>query len=190
MLEHLVPNTATPYIMLKFEVVGAGMAVATDFLDFIKTAQHPTLMIVGVVVVLCLGELLIWVETSRKDIKLWGIEITQPESDGIKSCRAIQAAFHDKTLGLENDRAATYRVIENDGASIDAFTRLQIEARVRDQDPNTHVHDTESAVLWRLNSLVDDSNGREEHVKWLNETEEYYTRRVDQECGSLLIKSQ
>jgi hypothetical protein len=29
MLEHLVPNTATPYIVLKFEVVGAGMAVAT-----------------------------------------------------------------------------------------------------------------------------------------------------------------
>jgi hypothetical protein len=108
----------------------------------------------------------------------------------MKSCRAIQATFHDKTLGLENDRAATYRILENDQASIDAFTKLQLEARVRDQDPNTHVHDTESAVLWRLNSLVDDSNGREEHVKWLNETEEYYTRRVDQECGSLLIKSQ
>src|SRR5690348_15176297 len=85
-----------------------------------------TVAIVGVVVVLCLGELLIWVETSRKDIKLWGIEITQPESDGIKSCRAIQAAFHDKKLGLENDRAATYRVMENDEASIDAFTKLQL----------------------------------------------------------------
>jgi hypothetical protein len=59
--------------MLKFEVAGAGMAVATEFLDWIKTAQHPTLMIVGVVVVLCLGELLFWVETSRKDIRLWAL---------------------------------------------------------------------------------------------------------------------
>jgi len=125
------------------------MAVSTDFLDFIKTAQHPTLLIVGVGVVLCLGELLFWVETSRKDIKLWGIEITRPESDGIKSCRVIQAAFHDKTLGLENDRAATYRVMENDEASIDAFTKLQLEARVRDQDPNSHVSDTEKPVVWR-----------------------------------------
>jgi hypothetical protein len=41
-------------------------------LDFLKTAKHPTLMIIGVAVIVCLGELLLWVETSRKDIKLWG----------------------------------------------------------------------------------------------------------------------
>ena len=166
------------------------MAVTADFLDFMKTVEHPTLMIVGVVVVLCLAELLFWVETSRKDIKFWGIEITVPESDGIKACRAIQATFHDKTLGLENDRAATYRVMENDEASIDAFTKLQLEARARDQDPNTYAHDTEGPVVWRINYLVGDSNRREEHVKWLDETEAYYTKRVDQECGSLLKKSQ
>jgi hypothetical protein len=51
-------------------------------LDFLKTANHPTQLIIGVVAILCLGGLLVWVETSRKDIKFWGIEITQPETWG------------------------------------------------------------------------------------------------------------
>jgi hypothetical protein len=57
----------------------------TAALDFVKTAEHPTLMIIGVVVIICLGGLLFWAETSSKDIKFWGIEITVPESDGVQS---------------------------------------------------------------------------------------------------------
>jgi hypothetical protein len=79
-------------------------------LDFLKTAKHPTLMIIGFVVIVCLGELLYCVETSRKDIKFWGIEITVPESDGIKACRAIQATFHEKALGFESERKTTYQL--------------------------------------------------------------------------------
>jgi hypothetical protein len=29
-------------------------------LDFLKTAKHPTLMIIGVAAIVCLGELLFW----------------------------------------------------------------------------------------------------------------------------------
>jgi|HubBroStandDraft_6_1064221.scaffolds.fasta_scaffold255730_3 hypothetical protein len=154
-------------------------------LDFLKTAKHPTLMIIGVSVIICLGELLFWVETSRKDTKFWGIEIMVPESDAIKACRALQAAFHERALGLENERKATYRLMENDEASIDAFTKLQLEAKARDKD--TVAHENENAVIWRINNLVNDSNSREQRVKWLNETEAYDTERVNQECGSLLI---
>jgi hypothetical protein len=84
-------------------------------------------------------------ETSRKDIKFWGIEITVPESDGIKACRAIQAAFHEKALGLESERAATYRRMENDEGSIDACTKLQLEAKARDRE--TQGNDNETAVI-------------------------------------------
>jgi hypothetical protein len=162
------------------------MAVTAELWDFVKTAKHPTLMIVGVVGIVCLGEFLIWVETSRKDIKLWSIEITQPESDGVKSCRAIQAAFHDKALGLESKRKATYQVMENDEASIDAFTKLQLEAETRNQNTYDYAHN----VTLRINNLINDSNQRQQHLEWLNETETYYTQRVEEECGSLLPKSQ
>jgi hypothetical protein len=75
--------------------------------------------------------------------------------------------------------------MENDEASIDAFTKLQLEAKARDKD--TVAHENENAVIWRINNLVNDSNSREQRVKWLNETEAYDTERVNQECGSLLI---
>jgi hypothetical protein len=159
--------------------------IADTVLDFVKTAKHPTLMIVGFLVIICLGELLFLAETSRKDIKFWGIEITVPESDAIKACRVLQAAFHEKALGLENERKATYRLIENDEASIDAFTKLRLEAKARDRD--TQGNANEAAVIWRINNLVDDSNSREQRVTWLIETEAYDTERVNRECGSLLI---
>ena len=143
------------------------MAWTADFLDFLKTAKHPTLMIVGGLAIILAGEFLVCLETSRKDIKFWGVEIAVPESDGIKSCRAIQAAFHDKALGFESERRATYRLMENDEASIDVFTKLQLEARAQDQDPNTHVSDTERAVVWRLNSLVEDANWRQKYVEFV-----------------------
>lgn len=172
--------------MLNILTVGLEMAgVTATVADFLNTAKHPTLMIIGVVVIVCLGGVLFCVETSRKDIKLWGIEITMPESDGIKACREIQAAFHDEALGLESERQATYRRIENDEASIDALTKLRLEAMARDRD--TPAYDNEKAVLWRINNLVNDSNFREERVKWVNETQANYANRVDQECGSLLI---
>jgi hypothetical protein len=165
------------------------MAVTADFLDLLKTAEHPTLMIIGVVVIVCLGGSLFWAETSRKDIKFWGIEIKVPESDGIKACRAIQAAFHEKAVGLESERQATYRPIESDAASIDAFTKLILEARERDRDrdPNSHTSGNEDMILWRINSLVNDFNSRQRHVDSLNELVEQDTERVNQECGSLLI---
>src|SRR5215813_7764812 len=139
-------------------------------LDFVKTAEHPTLIIIGVVVIVCLGGLLFWAETSSKDIKFWGIEITVPESDGVKACRAIQAAFHEKALGLESDRQATYRRVDSDQASLDTFTKLQLEARERDRDPNSHTSGNEDTIVWRINNLVKDSNWREEHLQGLNET--------------------
>jgi hypothetical protein len=163
------------------------MSVMTDtVLDFVKTAKHPTLMIIGCFVIVCLGGLLFWAETSSKDIKFWGIEIKVPESDGIKACRAIQAAFHEKALGLESERQATYRRIESDEASLDAFTKLQLEAKERDQDPNYHSSGNEQTVIWRIKYLVDDSNWRQQYVQSLNKTAEQYTDRVNQECGSLL----
>jgi hypothetical protein len=163
------------------------MSVMTDkALDFVKTAQNSTLMIIGVLVIVCLGGLLFWVETSSKDIKVWGIEIKVPESDGIKACRAIQAAFHEKALGLEGERQATYRRIESDETSLDEFTKLQLEARARDQDPNSHTSGNEDTIVWRINNLINDEIWREKHVQSLNQTAEEDVDRVNQECGSLL----
>ena len=164
------------------------MSVMTDtVLDFVKTATHPTLMIIGVAVIVFLGELLIWTEFSRKDIKFWGIEITVPESDGIKACRAMQAAFHEKALGLESERQATFRRIESNNASLDTFTKLQLEARERDNDPNFHTSGNEATIVWRINDLVNDLNWQQQHVLSLSETAEQDTDRVNQECGSLLM---
>jgi hypothetical protein len=155
-------------------------------LDFLKTAKNPTLMIIGVAAIVCLGGLLFWVETSRKDIKFWGIEINVPESDAIKACRAIQAAFHEKMLGLESERQATYRRMENHQASIDAFTKLQLDAKARDQHPDTQGSDNEQTVIWHINNLIGDLNSQEKFLDWVRQTERYDTERVNKECGLLL----
>jgi len=69
------------------------MSVMTDtVLDFVKTAKHPTLMIIGVVVIVCLGELLFWLETSSKDIKFWGFGTTVPRAT--ESKRAVRFRLH------------------------------------------------------------------------------------------------
>jgi hypothetical protein len=133
----------------------------------------------------CLGELLYCVETSRKDIKFWGIEITVPESDGIKACRAIQATFHEKALGFESERKTTYQLMENDETSIDAFTKLRLEAIAQDRD--TYRNDNENVAIGRIKDLIEDSNYREKYAEWLNQTEADDTERVNQECGALLI---
>ena len=163
------------------------MSVVTDkALDLVRTADHSTLMFIGVLVIICLGMLLYSAETSSKAIKFWGIEIKVPESDGIKACRALQAAFHEKALGLESERQATYRRIESDQTSLDAFTKLQLEARQRDQDPNSHSSGNEETVIWRINNLVEDSNWRQRYVQSLNQAAAQDVDRVNQECGSLL----
>jgi hypothetical protein len=184
--QHIVPNPATTNIMLIDKGEGWGMSVITEALDLVKTAEHPKLIIIGIVVIVCLAELLVGAGTSSKDIKFWGMEIKVPESDAIKACRAIQAAFHEKALGLESERQATYRRIESDEASLDGFTKLQLEAIARDADPNNHTSGNERTVVWRINSLIEDENSREKHLTWLNHTAEYDTERVNQECSSLL----
>jgi len=158
------------------------MAWIAGVYDRLKTAEPATLMFFGAVGFACVVVLVLWAETSRKDIKFWGVEITAPESDAIKACRMIQAAFHEKALGLESERQATYRRIENDEASIDAFTKIELEAKAGSRDST----DYESTVTWRVNNLINDTNSQEKRLEWVIQTEVADTELVNRECGSLL----
>jgi hypothetical protein len=65
-----------------------------EALGFVKTAEHPTLMIIGVVIIVCLGGLVVWAETSRKDIKFWGIECALPRAVPARYLQRITRIFH------------------------------------------------------------------------------------------------
>jgi hypothetical protein len=157
------------------------MAWITDVWDRLKTAEPPTAIIFCAVGLIYVGVFAYWAETSSKNIKFWGVEITAPESDAIKACRAIQAAFHDKALGWESERQATYRLIESDQASIDAFSKLQLEARAGDR----YTSDYDRDVVWRINGRIEDLKGRGKYLDWLNQAEAANAEQVNQECGSV-----
>lgn len=67
---------------------------------------------------------------------------------------------------MESERQATYRLIENDEASIDTFTKLRLEAKARDLGA-----DYENEVVWRSNNLIHDLNFREQRADWLMQTQ-------------------
>jgi hypothetical protein len=108
------------------------------FWDFLNVAGATKIAIIfGALVLIALTGVgfLTWAASSGETIKLgWPTEISAPESEQLKACRAAQTALHDEIQTLDNERKSSYRAIADDQNALNEVTRLQINTEKQEAD--------------------------------------------------------
>jgi hypothetical protein len=94
--------------------------------DLFSTAGvAKTALLCGTLLIFVFG-FLVWAAISQETIKLgWPTEISAPESEQLKACRAVQTALHDEIQTFDNDRTSSYKAIADDQNALNEATRLQ-----------------------------------------------------------------
>ncbi len=168
----------------------AGAKGQAMWLDFLNTAKAVTLIPILVFLLIAGVILLYWFENSHKDFKLWGIEITEPESDGVKACRSMQSALHDEVQMLENDRLSSHKAIDGDSAALNALTSQRIDAVKRDREiskeTQSSYHYNEQIVVDRIEELTNEEDGNNKTLEKISDKVSVDTKSVFEACSSLL----